>query len=129
MRYAIIAFLLLSTSTSAAPPPGTDMTSAEHRWWECHRQSKPPHQACCSIQDGHVLGDSDWRSGENGYEVRIGSVWWTVPQDTIISTGLCGPEPDANDQTSAKVWYAPTWNENGKLVNVLFYCFVPGTMY
>ena len=127
MGRVTVAILLLSMATAlAAPPSGTD--SAEHRWWECHRQNKPPNQSCCSISDGHALGDNDWRGGSKGYEVKIEGIWWSVPQENVIGVGLCGPEPDTDDQTSAKVWYAPEWDLDGKLKNVIFYCFMPGTM-
>ena len=44
----------------ALPPPGTDLNSPEHKWWECWTQPVS-HKSCCSEADGHSLGDADWR--------------------------------------------------------------------
>jgi hypothetical protein len=133
MRRAILFLALLTTRALAAPPPGVDLGSAEHRWWECHVQ---PGTAisCCRASDGHVLNDSEWRvieksDGSRAYQIHVATKWYDVPPKAVVNDASnCGPEPERTKRAMAKVWYAPTWDMNA-IVNVNIYCFMVGTMY
>jgi hypothetical protein len=132
MRFLRIFILLLAMPAFAAPPPGTDLRSAEHTWWECHLQPASKI-SCCHESDGHVLSDNEWRThegrGGTAYQVRVGAKWFDVPQETVVNdTSYCGAEPDPVKRPLAKVWYAPRWGLDG-LINIQIYCFIVGTMY
>lgn len=120
----------LPTAAAAHPPPGTDPSSREHKWWECQRQADTPHQPCCSLTDGHVLSDKQWKVLENHYQVELEGRWFVVPDSVVIATSnTCGTEPDADDRDTAKVWYAPNRAVDGSIMAVTWYCFLPGDMY
>jgi hypothetical protein len=129
--HLLIAILsVLPIAAAAHPPPGTDPSSREHEWWECQRQADNPHQPCCSLTDGHVLSDRQWKVSENHYQVELEGRWFTVPDSAVIGTSkTCGAEPDADDRQTAKVWYAPNRAYDGSIMAVTWYCFLPGDVY
>jgi hypothetical protein len=112
----------------AAPPPGTDLRSPEHLWWECQRTPET-QKKCCAEADGRNLSDSEWRQSSSGYQVRVGGRWFDVPPEAVIpGTGRCGPEPDVEHRSEAKVWFVlllPKGNSFAILIN----CFMAGTLY
>jgi hypothetical protein len=113
----------------AAPPPGTDLSSSEHLWWECQR-TPGARGNCCAEADGHNLNDGEWRQSGSGYQVRVGGYWFDVPSEAVITgAGRCGPEPDAEHRSEAKVWYVRlfAWGQPG--FSVLVRCFIAGTLY
>lgn len=126
---ALIPLAVAAVAARAAPPPGTNLKSPEHRWWEC--QVQPSNgRTCCSEADGHVLSDNDWRVSHDHYQVRVDGTWFDVPPDAVIThDARCGPEPVLAHRGAAKVWYAPLTEANGHVKSLTFYCFLPGTMY
>jgi hypothetical protein len=133
MRLAVFFLSLLATRALAHPPAGTDMGSAEHKWWECHVQPETA-VTCCNASDGHVLNDGEWRAvdkpdGSRAYQVQVASRWFDVPPKAVINdVRNCGLEPEPAKRAMAKVWYAPTRNMNA-IVDINIYCFMVGTMY
>lgn len=133
MRPLVLSVLLLTTPAMARPPPGVDVKSAEHAWWECHHQPVTK-KICCWASDGHALGDNKWRAVEKAdgtqvYQVHVGLRWYDVPPGAVVNdTHNCGPEPDAEKRAMAKVWYAPIW-EADSIIDIKIYCFMIGTMY
>lgn len=133
MRVAAIALALLTTPALALPPAGIAPGDAEHLWWECHIQPTTK-RVCCRESDGHVLGDNDWRAAEKpdaarAYQVRVGGKWFDIPMGAVINDFRhCGPEPNSQRRSMAKVWYAPVWDGDG-IIDIKVYCFIAGTMY
>jgi hypothetical protein len=127
------AILLLATPAIAKPPPGTDLKSAEHMWWECHVQPVTK-VVCCRESDGHVLNDDEWRAierpdGTRHYQVRVDHRWYDVPPQVVVNdVRNCGPEPDRAKRPMAKIWYAPIWQID-TITKIDIYCFMGGTMY
>lgn len=112
---AFAACLTLALGADAKPPPGTDLNSAMHRWFECQKQPTSG-ASCCSIADGHVLSEDQWSIRGNGYRVKIGAVWYEVPANRVIAS-RCGPNPTA----SPVVWWGYVAGEP------MIFCFLPGT--
>jgi hypothetical protein len=132
MRFFPIFILPLAMPAMAAPPPGADLRSPEHAWWECHLQPATK-VSCCHEADGHVLGDDEWRiregAGGTVYQVHVGAKWFDVPQEAVVNdTNHCGAEPDPVKRPMAKVWYYPIWGLGG-VMNIKIRCFIVGTMY
>ena len=134
ISFVPIATLLLAAPAIARPPPGANLHSPEHAWWECHLQPVTK-QICCEDADGHALGDNEWRTAQKSdatwvYQVRVGQKWFEVPQQVIVNDmRRCGTEPDPVKRSLAKVWYYPIWDTNGLLIDVKIRCFIVGTMY
>jgi hypothetical protein len=142
MRDAVLLLILLASPAFAHPPPGTNLSSAEHIWWECPKDNAG--KSCCSEADGHVLGDDQWQTVEaNGrmfYQVRIHTPgpqdkwdgpltdWIDVP-DQVVVAPKCGPEPDIKRRMTAKIWYYPMWNIGTTKMGIVIRCFIAGTMY
>lgn len=124
---------LLATPVLAKAPPGTDLNSPEHAWWECNVQPASG-LLCCREADGHVLRDRDWHvqpkaDGSKRYQIRVQGRWYDVPPRAVINEDArCGPEPDIDKRSMAKAWYAPTW-DGDQIVSIDIYCFEAGTMY
>jgi hypothetical protein len=111
-RWIILAFL--SLPASAAPPPGTDMSSPVAQWFA--RQHNVRGGWCCDLGDGHILEPDDWRSDGKHYEVRIHGRWITITDDQLRDTNG-GPNPTG----AAIVWF--TVNDE---YGIQVYCFAPG---
>jgi hypothetical protein len=125
-----IGLSLLPLVALANPPPGTALNSQEHKWWECLQQPSNKHQPCCSLSDGHVLGDKQWKISKDHYAVELEGHWFTVPNSAVIRLSkTCGEEPNADNRPMAKVWYAPNRDMNSSITSVVWYCFLPGTLY
>ncbi len=122
MRWRSCAGLALSLLAAGAvhadPPPGTDLSSPRHLWFE--RQHSVGGAWCCNVADGHTIPDRDWRQDpdRNRYQVRIGGEWRDVPEDALRD-----PAGGPNITGSAIVWYGA--NESGLRI----YCFAPGYEY
>lgn len=130
LTLALLMLLALAAVLDVAfgmPPPGTDLSGAEHAWWECNKQ--PNGVSCCSEADGHSLSDNQWRIDPPSYDVRVEGDWFVVPGSTIISTQVCGPDPDIGKQSEAKVWYVATRDRNGRITDLHIFCFEPGLLY
>jgi len=134
MRLAAIFLAVLSTPALALPPAGIYPGDPEHLWWECHVQPATK-LICCRESDGHVLGDNEWRAvekpeGARSYQVYVGAKWYDVPPNAVINDFRhCGHEPNLAHRPMAKVWYAPTWGMDNKIIDIRIYCFISGTMY
>jgi hypothetical protein len=137
---AFAAFLLLAPAAFAKPPPGT-LPGPEHEWWEAQQQRNG--ESCCGApgSDGHVLQDGDWRpqpirakADAWPFQVRVRwthlgakhSEWMDVPASVVVAPRDL-PEPSAVNRTKAKVWYSPTWGEDGAPIvrDWRWYCFEP----
>jgi hypothetical protein len=94
-------------------PGAEDMPN--HSWFD--RQHSIVGTWCCSLSDGHILEDDDWRATDGHYTARIQGVWYPIPDDALRDPAG-GPNPTGK----AIVWYLII----GPHVNV--FCFAPGTM-
>ena len=105
---------LLPAIALAKAPPGVDLTSPLHEWFE--KQHSVTGRSCCGEADGHILADDEWRArGADGYEVLIDGQWYpTTASDLLREDG--GP----NLTYHAVVWYT----KNDSYTNI--YCFTPG---
>jgi hypothetical protein len=110
---ALLFALLRAGPTHAEPPPGTDLNGELHHWFE--RQHSVGGAWCCTIADGHILDDDDWRTARNGYEVRVRGAWLPVPNDALRD-----PSGGDNPTGKAVVWYS-RFGEPPRI-----YCFCPG---
>lgn len=108
---AASAALLAQTAARAAAPPNPD--PALHEWFD--RQRSVRGILCCSIADGHILSDEEWRINGAFYEVFIRGEWHRVLPSQLRDTAG-GPNPTGR----AIVWYAIR-------DHVVIYCFAPGT--
>jgi len=119
MRLVWISLLVVASQASAAPPPGTDLSSPIHQWFE-RQTSHDGHFPCCSEADGHVLNEEDWRVHGGKYQVFLEDRWWDVPKEAIV-------DPGKGDNPLAKpiVWYR---HLNGYDGGPTIDCFCPGTM-
>ncbi|HYZ22045.1 MAG TPA: hypothetical protein VE690_07800 [Rhodopila sp.] len=111
-----IAVLILTyvSAARAAPPPGTDLDSPTHKWFEAQKSNSGT--SCCSISDGHVLDEENIRVVNEHWEVRIRGNWVPVPAQAVIRS------PD-NPTGKSVAWYSE-YNE-GHETRVIFYCFLP----
>jgi len=104
-----------SSAVSGRPPPGTDLNSPLHKWFD--NQHSVTGAWCCSISDGHILKSKDWRVSGDHYEVWIGGQWRKIKQKMLVNPAG-GPNPTGH----AIVWYN-LYPEG----DVQIYCFLPGT--
>lgn len=97
-RVALLAVMALPAV--AAPPPGTDLSSSNHAWFE--RQHSVRGSLCCAESDGHVLPSDDWRTTGVAYDVaRLVDKWGHVinitatpdPAGGYTLAGVAGPPP------------------------------------
>jgi len=120
-NFLIVLSLFVPISSYADPPPGTDLTSPLHDWFE--RQHSIAGAWCCDLSDGHILEDEDWRitstSGNaSGYEIHTAGRWVGVPTTAIRDTNG-GPNPTGK---------AIAWYRLDPEYGIRIYCFAPGTM-
>jgi len=113
----MVAALAIATACGAfaSPPPGTDLNSAIHKWFEeQHVPSGDPQagMSCCSYSDGHILEEEDWRIRDQHYEIRVGEGWYRVRDTQVLSTNNPTGKPVA--------WY------NKYSSGVVIFCFTPG---
>lgn len=109
-----LAVLIGTAPTAlAAPPPGVDLNSSTHAWFEA--QHSATGAWCCSQADGHILDDSDWGQDNFGYWARINGAIQQIP-DSALRDPKGGPNPTGH----AIVWF--TQGDWG----VRVYCFAPG---
>jgi hypothetical protein len=108
-----IAFLLIAAPSLAAPPPEADLNGPLHAWFE--HQHSVTGDWCCSLADGHILADSDWRVFDDHYEVWINGIWYPIPA-TALRDPLGGPNPTGH----AVIWWSQVRNE------IVIHCFAPG---
>lgn len=100
-------------AAEGAPPPGVVVDPALHDWFE--RQHNKRGGWCCDISDGHMLDDDEWRTGPDGYQVRVDGVWYGI-LDWQLRADMTDPNPTGH----AIVWYL----KYGDNVNI--FCFAPG---
>jgi hypothetical protein len=112
----MIAALLVgwAVAVHAKPPPGADLNSPTHAWFEAQRTRQG--YSCCSIADGHVLEEDDIRETANGWEVRIDGTWHPVPESKVIHS-------DDNPTGKTVVWYVKL--QEGVESPIVFYCLLP----
>ena len=116
IRSLLLATIFLAFPAFAEPPPGTNLDSPLHQWFE--HQYSIRGAWCCSLADGHFLDDQEWRVVGGTFEVWIADQWWPVEADKLRD-----PNGGQNPTGKAIVWYVI-----GE-VGVVVYCFAPGTMY
>lgn len=85
-------------------------------WFEGLRSSKGP---CCSDADGTALADVDWEMKDGRYRVRIEGIWWTVPNEAVVT------EP--NRVGKPMVWPV-YYRELNTGLRIDIRCFLPGSM-
>jgi hypothetical protein len=74
-----LAVLCLGVAdTMAAPPPNADGT---YRAWFQNLRQPTTGMSCCSISDCRM---TEYRAGQEGYEVLLAGRWIPVPQDKIL---------------------------------------------
>ena len=131
---AVVCFVLglsaFAIPAIARPPPGENLSSEAHRWWECINRNG---LSCCAQRDGHALDDAHWRQtlrpdGTVVYEVLVEGVWFDVPPVLVVTSGACGRDPDPRTATMAKLWFTP-YRMGGRLVGIDIVCFMAGTQY
>lgn len=105
--------LVVARQTPAAPPPGVDLNSSIHIWFE--HQHSVSGSWCCDVADGHILGASEWRVSGTHYEVLIDQIWYRVP-----ATSLRDPSGGPNPTGQAVVWWSRVGDE------MVIHCFAPG---
>jgi hypothetical protein len=105
--------LLLMSFAQAAPPPGAP--GEYHEWFE--KQRSIGSMPCCSVADGHILNEDEWRATGSGYEVRINDEWIPVPATAMRDIVIGGANPTGH----AVVWYLITSTKD-----VRIYCFAQG---
>lgn len=115
-RAAIVGLLLLARYDGPTDP-------ALSAWFE-NQTSHAGKTPCCSVADGHVLTEDQWRLAAKlgeavppHYEVFIEGGWHDVPTDAIVDPGK-----GANPLGKPIVWYGYI---NGE---PRIDCFCPGTM-
>ena len=126
----VLGLLEFAIPAIARPPPGADLSSEAHRWWECINRNGA---SCCALQDGHALDDAHWRQtprsdGTVVYEVQVEGVWYDVSPALVVTAGACGPDPDPLTRTMAKLWFTPL-RMGGRIVTIYIACFMAGTQY
>jgi hypothetical protein len=121
VRALLVLFAAASAASAlAAPPPGTDLTSPTHIWFE--KQHNARGQLCCDVSDGHMLDDRDVRMTGDVYEVRIEGVWFPVGPSEMRDPVRGGPNPTGHPV----VWYTRTiLPAPGYVIS----CFAPGTLF
>jgi hypothetical protein len=112
----LIAFLLIVAPSLAAPPPDADLNGPLHTWFE--HQHSVTGDWCCSLADGHLLAETEWRASSGRYEVWINRAWHTVPA-TALRDPLGGPNPTGR----AVVWWSQVGDE------IVIHCFAPGNEF
>ena len=117
---ALISTAGASAPAPAKPPPGTDLTSPVHRWFE--QQYSVKGKLCCDVSDGHLLEDKDVRMTRNGYEVNIDGTWFQVSPSQMRDAIRGGPNPTGHPI----VWYTRTITP---LPGAVISCFAPGTLF
>jgi hypothetical protein len=107
------ALLALTLHSVAARDVGQYAgTSPELKsWFDSLRSGKGP---CCSDADGSAVSDVDWESSSGHYRVRLGGVWFDVPDEAVLT----GP----NRVGRTMVW--PLVGTGGTTIR----CFMPGSM-
>ena len=109
------AAIAVAMPAYAAPPPGTDLSSWQHQWFE--RQYNLAHIHCCEIADGHFLDDNDWRVEGDHYVVFIHGVPHEIKPYMMRDPVVGG----ANPFGKAIVWYK-TYVDGSMHI----WCFTPG---
>lgn len=102
MRWLLILILL------TIPALAHDPARPELNGWFDKLASK--NGLCCSISDGQIVTDSDWRSKDGRYEVFLFNRWITVDSAAVIK------EPNLDGRTI--VW---PYQQGIR-------CFMPGSM-
>ena len=75
----LLAFATLAAH--ASPPPSASPALAP--WFQSLRDPVSG-VSCCAEVDGHILSDDDWRTTNNGYQVRIKGEWLDVPPSRVL---------------------------------------------
>ena len=114
----IFALCLLISSPAYATYDGP-VDPDLHDWFE-HQTSHDGKRLCCSIADGVVLKEEEWRTRNGVYQVRIQDQWRDVPKDAIVDPGN-----GTNPLGKPIVWYRHLSGYEGEPT---IDCFCPGTM-
>lgn len=81
------------------------------RWIE--RLTDKQGRGCCSTADGYPA-EAEYDRDSNSYRVRIGGVWYVVPDVAVVTEGN-------------KLGYAMVWYYIGEDEQVAIRCFIAGT--
>jgi hypothetical protein len=100
MRFPVLACaaFLIPVAAAAAPPPGTDLSSPQSRWYR-GLQQPGSGMSCCSIADCRPVAAREradhWEIFIDPERFRDGTGQWTaVPNDKILH-GHDNPTGDA----------------------------------
>lgn len=117
-------FCLMTVAVASALHPSRALDDGRYThsplksWFE--RLTSRRGLLCCSVTDGYVLEDPDWKvlagskKSEPHYQVRINGPWIDVPDDAVIA------EPN-------RVGKAMVWTVMGDF-GMSIRCFMPGGM-
>jgi len=116
IRALILSSLLIPTLALADPPPGTDLDSPLHKWFETQHNAQGGW--CCQLADGKILESDEWRITDSGtYQVFIVGNWQDI-QPYMYRNPIGGPNPTGK----AIVWYRII--DSG----ITIFCFTPGNL-
>ena len=87
IRLLAVALLTFASVTFAKAPESVDPALAP---WFHGLKNQISGISCCDMADGHILADSDWRAGPDGYEVRIAEKWFALTPDRVLN-GVSNP--------------------------------------
>ena len=111
-----LLLVMMGVCAKAAPPPGTDMDSKMHLWFEMQHNIKGSW--CCNLGDGHVLEENEWRAKNGYFQVMISGQWRDI-EHWMWRDPKGGPNPTGK----AIVWFQYTqWG-------LQIYCFTPGSLF
>jgi hypothetical protein len=120
-RYRILPMALAATLLPCAiavahPPPNAD--PALHEWFESLKQ---PHTGvgCCAESDCRILTNDQWRTTQNGYQIRVRRFWINVPPDKVLQHQ---PNPTGSAVACYREGYGPPTP-----AHIFIYCFVRST--
>lgn len=110
----VLPFAAALLIVAATPAHGHEHSRPDlDGWFTGLKSGKGP---CCGgpSVDAVVVQDPDWESRDGHYRVRLGEVWYDVPDDAVIT------EPNRYGRTL--VWPITGWG--GTTIR----CFLPGPM-
>lgn len=113
MGWIAATFILLAVPVYAHVGAETEL----QLWFKSLHNGKGT--PCCGMADGNVVLDSDWKTVNGHYIVRIDKQWIVVPDDAVITT------PNLYKRTM--VWPIRMWNDEG-YQGTSVHCFMPGPL-
>lgn len=106
----------LAPSKARADPPQGYAKGPVHDWFQQQKDWKG--DSCCSISDGHVLSDTQWRIEGSSYQIRVAHAWWDVPKKALIHA-------TTNPVHAPVAWYYYYRGGDDNPAHITIYCFLP----